>query len=383
MYGAVLVLLHELEARIGELDEYVHNEIIVYCGSGGRSETASGILAEYGFTKVYNMLGGITAWIEAEYPFYTTVHNVTVDTTGRRGINVEIEPLLLQMGCVSCNENPECPSESETTNIQSTVLEEGEDYTVTLVTYEVNGTAFEVTLARSLLWSYSTQTHRASKTANFTLTEITTEDKTTQFYSLNYVLQNAEYNLTISTNLTPLNSETYNSSFTVVDYAPAGQSEIISLELVDFDSSVTLSQLYTSLDKVAKKIGQVYMMDGLMNNDATLVQLGQNYYKMASETKGLSRLVKRQLQQYDKEILNSSAILMDGCTLECFGSVFMVCYGVVSWGTIACLFGCAIAALACGPFFAICLAACFPACGALDVGLAAFCIGWALSECCL
>lgn len=318
LYGAVSVPLHELEARIGELDEYVHNEIIVYCGSGGRSEIASGILAEYGFTKVYNMIGGITAWIEAGYTVYTTFHNVTVDTTSRRGINVEIKPLLLQMGCTSCNENQECPSESEITNVQITVLEEEEDYTVTLVTYELNGTLFEFTITKSLLWSYSDQTHRASKTANFTLTEITTEDTSVQFYSLNYVVQHMEYNLTISTNLTPLNSETYNSSFTVVNYTPVGKSGILSLEFVEFNSSVTLSQLYTSLDKVAKKIGQVYIIDGLRNDDATLVQLGQNYYKMATETNGLSRLVKLQLQQYDKEIINNSAILMDPepeCTL--------------------------------------------------------------------
>jgi len=67
LYGAFLVPLHELEARIGELDEYVHNEIIVYCVSGGRSEIASGILAEYGFTKVYNMIGGIFSSIYFHY----------------------------------------------------------------------------------------------------------------------------------------------------------------------------------------------------------------------------------------------------------------------------------------------------------------------------
>jgi hypothetical protein len=75
----------------------------------------------------------------------------------------------------------------------------------------------------------------------------------------------------------------------------SGWSKLVYIELVEFNSPVTLSQLYTSLDKVAKKIGQVYMRGGLKNNDATLVQLAQNYYKMAKETKNFSRLVKRQL----------------------------------------------------------------------------------------
>jgi len=343
LYDAILIPLHELETRIDELEEYMNNEIIVYCGLGGRSEIASGILADNGFTKVYNMLGGITAWIEAEYPVYTTFHHVTVNTTGNRGVHVEIEPLLLQMGCTSCNENQECSGESEISNIQITMLEEEEDYTLTLVTYEVNGTAFEVTIARSLLWSYSEHTYSAIKTANFTLIEITTEDTSIQFYSLNYLVQHMEYNLTISTTLTPLNSETYNSSFTVVSYAPAGQSEILSLELVEFNSSVTLSQLYTSLDKVAKKIGQVYMRGGLKNNDATLVQLAQNYYKMAKETKNFSRLVKRQLQEYDLEILENSAILTDPwwtcipCMAACLVGAVAACYVCCATTYVCCI----------------------------------------------
>ena len=226
LYNAVLVPLHELEARIGELEEHMNNEIIVYCGLGGRSEIASGILADNGFTKIYNMLGGVTAWIEAEYPFYTTYHNVTVDITGNKGVHVEIEPLLLQMGCTSCGENQGCPGDNEVTNVQITVLEEEEDYTVTLVTYELDGTTFEVTITRSLLWSYSANTYSANTTASFALTEIVTEDITFQYYSLSYVVQTAEYNLTTVTSLKPLNPEIYNSSFTIVNYKPVAEFEV-------------------------------------------------------------------------------------------------------------------------------------------------------------
>ena len=60
--------LQELEARIGELDEGKIN--IVYCQSGGRSRTASGTLAEHGFS-VYNMVGGIEAW-KVEFPTSTS-----------------------------------------------------------------------------------------------------------------------------------------------------------------------------------------------------------------------------------------------------------------------------------------------------------------------
>ncbi len=343
LYNAVLVPLHELETRIGELDEHMNTEIIVYCGLGGRSEIASGILADNGFTKVYNMLGGITAWIEAEYPVYTTFHHVTVNTTGNRGVHVEIEPLLIQMGCTSCGENQECPSDNEVTNVQITVLEEEEDYTVTLVTYELDGTTFEVTITNSLLWSYSANTYSANTTARFALTEIVTEDITLQYYSLSYVVQHAEYNLTIFTSLKTLNPETYNSSFTIVNYTPVAEFEVPSLELVEFNSSVTLSQLYASLDKVAKKIGQAYTIEGETNDEATLVQLGQNYHKMSKEIKDLSEIVKNQLQEYDRTILESSAILMDAdpwwcslCIITCMGSAIVICTACCAFSGICC-----------------------------------------------
>ena len=77
IYGAVWIPVSELEARIGELAGHENHEIIVYCLSGGRSVTASGILDSYNFTKVYNMLGGISAWQSAGYPVWVaTVHNV-------------------------------------------------------------------------------------------------------------------------------------------------------------------------------------------------------------------------------------------------------------------------------------------------------------------
>jgi rhodanese-related sulfurtransferase len=63
--NAVLIPVDELAGRIGELDK--EKEILVYCGSGVRSVTASQILVDNGFVSVYNVLGGITAWRNAGY----------------------------------------------------------------------------------------------------------------------------------------------------------------------------------------------------------------------------------------------------------------------------------------------------------------------------
>ncbi len=75
---SVLIPHTELESRIGELDGNQNHEIIVYCGSGGRSVTASEILDAHGFAKIYNMLGGITAWMDAGYPIITQYTSINV-----------------------------------------------------------------------------------------------------------------------------------------------------------------------------------------------------------------------------------------------------------------------------------------------------------------
>lgn len=43
------------------------DEILLYCRTGRRSANAARILNENGYHKVYNMLGGITAWTNAGY----------------------------------------------------------------------------------------------------------------------------------------------------------------------------------------------------------------------------------------------------------------------------------------------------------------------------
>lgn len=242
-----------------------------------------------------------------------TFHNVTVNLVDEE-VLLQIEPLLLpEAGCVFCAENQTCPSGNKPTNITSTVLEQDECHTVILLTYEVNGATYEVNVARTLLWSYEELTEEFNSSASFIWTEITAENASTRFYSLSYTVEHEEYNLTVYTSLTPLNSETYNSSFTVMNYAPTGKSELTSLEFVKFNSSVTLSQQYRVLGKVAKEIGKIYEKSG----DETLEELAQGYYSMEEEAKGLSKLVEKQLQEYDQLIMSPYGIIGDPLNLEC------------------------------------------------------------------
>jgi len=78
--NAILIPVTELESRIDELEPYNNTEIIVYCSIGGRSTSASQVLVDDGFTKIYNMRGGITEWISADYEICPTENGESPST---------------------------------------------------------------------------------------------------------------------------------------------------------------------------------------------------------------------------------------------------------------------------------------------------------------
>lgn len=60
--------LSQFEKRIGELSKFKEKPVIVHCESGGRSSAAIELLKKNGFSKVFNLNGGISAWQQAGLP---------------------------------------------------------------------------------------------------------------------------------------------------------------------------------------------------------------------------------------------------------------------------------------------------------------------------
>jgi len=58
--------LHLLPMRLGGMDKSVTT--VFYCQMGGRSAQAAAFAAANGFTDVYNLQGGISAWAQAGLP---------------------------------------------------------------------------------------------------------------------------------------------------------------------------------------------------------------------------------------------------------------------------------------------------------------------------
>jgi rhodanese-related sulfurtransferase len=64
--GARHIPLQTLPSRLGELQ--AGETTVIYCQSGGRSAQACAWLAQQGFDKVYNLQGGILAWLREGRP---------------------------------------------------------------------------------------------------------------------------------------------------------------------------------------------------------------------------------------------------------------------------------------------------------------------------
>jgi sulfur-carrier protein adenylyltransferase/sulfurtransferase len=70
-YGARMIPMGEIAARIGELD--ASREVIVYCRSGARSGDVVQYLRERGFARARNLRGGVLAWgaeVDPSFPRY-------------------------------------------------------------------------------------------------------------------------------------------------------------------------------------------------------------------------------------------------------------------------------------------------------------------------
>jgi phage shock protein E len=65
--GAVLIPLGELKER-APLELAKDQPVYVICNSGNRSQTGAQILIDLGYPKVYNVDGGIRAWLASGLP---------------------------------------------------------------------------------------------------------------------------------------------------------------------------------------------------------------------------------------------------------------------------------------------------------------------------
>lgn len=65
---AINIPAGKLTERLGELEKFKGKPLILCCASGMRSNKACGELKKQGFDKLFNLAGGVDAWVGAGYP---------------------------------------------------------------------------------------------------------------------------------------------------------------------------------------------------------------------------------------------------------------------------------------------------------------------------
>ncbi len=69
--GQLRIPLAELMGRLDELDP--EENLVIYCRSGARSGQAAHVLASRGFSRVFNLTGGLLRWrddVDPDVPEY-------------------------------------------------------------------------------------------------------------------------------------------------------------------------------------------------------------------------------------------------------------------------------------------------------------------------
>jgi len=361
---SISIPLPTLENRTAWLQEYINDPVIVYCSAGSRSAIAAQILVNNNFTNVYNMLGGITAWMQAGNKIYTSYHHITADyDREQQKPLIDIEPFLLyQASCTTCQNQTACESSFDNTllpeNVTSSITNRNDTNVLISSSFDVNGTTYNMLYNRTLLWSYE-HLGNVNRTAFLVSTEITMSSEgmdniTLNTLTISYAARSAEYKVTLYTEIKGQYEDNYEQAATIIAYMPANESQpVVSKETVQFNSSVSLLEKYAVLIDACKETSKTYKHSVAQE----LRELANGYHIMSKETKRFLHIAEQNIQEYNKPILNCSASLLDS---ECTDSCNVVC-GLPAGGICTVL--CVAIAAQCGPLWPACLAGCMTLCG--------------------
>jgi rhodanese-related sulfurtransferase len=304
LYDAVQLSYEDLEESISKIDEYKDNIIIVYCKSGARSKNSSQLLVDEGFSNVYNMEGGILAWIDAGYPVWSISHNVVVEDKG----NIEITPIIIESCSCGCPEGDINDLQSDTEiSVEINVLEENGTYKEVLIEYEIDDVSYETLMKRTLLFSSESHSNEANKYYELYYYEISTLDYDRRFYLLSYQNENTYYNLSITSILTPSDSDFYENVETVIIYQPKDKSVITTIDLIEINKNIRLSEYYQDIGKAAKKL----VIEYRKSEDDILKKFSKNYQNINQEMKEFSDFIKKALYEYDLYIESGYGVILD------------------------------------------------------------------------
>ena len=171
------------------------------------------------------MIDGIIAWVNEGYPIWSVIHRVNVENPNE----ILTEPIIpnpssfSDCGCLNNNQEDSCPNNID---ITSTIIEEIENYVITNIVISMDETIQEFTSKTTYIWNFIETSNKFTRTIHFTSIEVMSDDHDLNFkqFILSYEVKHEQYNLTVLTQLTPLDEETYKNSATIIIFTSAEKS---------------------------------------------------------------------------------------------------------------------------------------------------------------
>jgi len=274
----------------------------------------------------------------------TTFHYVTVASNGK-GFDIAITPLNIsaKSTCTACS----CPvaGAMQGVNVSTAILFQNSTYILVKHVASYGNKSVEVIASSKLLWQWAKSGEKENRSAYLYQVEIASANTTLHYYMLTYRVRALDYNLTIATQLIPANKSFYNYSFTYIVYMPK-EKEVVSLEIVKFNTSATLSQLYQALSRVAKELRHIYQT----SSNTTIRSLKDGYLTIEKELDLLAKLVEKELPQHNKPVIHSIAIISDASPMDCFACVTQI---FTTYYSLPFCTTCISCAIACANIFTI------------------------------
>jgi len=241
------------------------------------------------------MEGGMTAWMQADYPIYCPAHYASIADQN----SIAIEPWLLYNANCPC-QNVTAPSPIENpldivSNANVTIIEQNENQTIVSVSLTVNGTNYEVLCTKTLLWKYNDLGSGVNNSITLSSVNAVDENFSVDILVLDYTTQHSDYTMTVDTFLAPGGSQNYNGSTTKITYSPAGMLQVPTKEAFEFNNTATLSQQYHILAKLAKDFEDIYED----SEDSVLASQSSYYHSMRQGLNYLSETIETNLPEYN------------------------------------------------------------------------------------
>jgi len=326
LFNAINIPYNEILNNISSIISYKSEKLVIYCRTGNTSEYVSNFLKENYFSQIFNLIGGIEAWVEMDYPVSTVYHDVIIS----EGKSIEIQPTILKPMQITPDNFSTCGCSIDPSAIDNNEMYDNESYLEYIIRNfeEYENTSINI----NTIYNLSKENNHIKRYTTFIELEIDSENVSIDVYVLNYKSFHRNYNLSITTILNKVEENLYNKSYTVI-YLTAPNKDLNTMDFIDFNiQPVKLSEHYKLISLASKYLHKKYLEYYRISKSNEFLELSKNYQKISIESNSLSLIIQKDLIDYNYKIQKSTAVISDTCNYVAYALCMAFVAGIDLFG---------------------------------------------------